>query len=151
MKKFLCCIALALSLICVSACGAPKWELGASVENKTVAPGETFTVVITTKNVGGDSQCDQSKKIGALPALYLDIGASRVYLAFDGIFATTEARTVIFAGGETVEMEWTFHSFEQDDLNNTKLPAPAGSYTLKLTFEGTERIIENFLTVAPRG
>ena len=150
MKKFcrmlLCAAAFSLTLVLLTACGAPKWELGASVEKKTVAPGSTFTVTVTTKNVGGDFKCDHSAKdIGAAPSLYLDIGAGRVYLAFDPITTTDEVRTVTFAGGETVTIKWTFRANTLETGGADGMAAPAGKYTLKLTFQGTEKIIENFL------
>ena len=152
MKKFrhifLTAVAFALIFVFLSACGAPKWELGASVEGKTVAPGSTFTVTVTTKNVGGDFKCDhQTKDVGAAPALYLDIGAGRVYLAFDSINTTDEVRTVTFTGGETVTIKWTFRANTLETGGADGLAAPAGKYTLKLTFLGTEKIIEDFLEV----
>ena len=153
MKKFFrmlsAACAAALLFVCLTACAGPKWELGASVEKKTVAPGANFTVTVTTKNVGGDFKCDHSAKaVAAAPSLYLDIGAGRVYLAFDSIDKTTaEARTVTFAGGETVKTEWTFRANTLGVNSFEELAAPAGKYTLKLTFQGTEQIIENFIEI----
>ncbi len=152
MKKFrrmlICAVALALTFVFFTACGAPKWELGASVKENTVAPGSTFTVTVTTKNAGGDFKCDRhTKDVGAMPSLYQDIGTGRVYLAFDSIETTDEARTVTFAGGETVTVGWTFRA-NMLDLNNPKeMAAPAGKYTLKLTFGDKETVIEDFIEI----
>ncbi len=152
MKKFgrmlFCAAVFALTLALLTACAGPKWELGASVENKTVAPGENFTVTVTTKNVGGDFKCDhQTKDVGAAPSLYLDIGAGRVYLAFDMRATTDEVRKVTFAGGEAVTIKWTFRANTLETGAADGMAAPAGKYTLKLTFLGTEKIIEDFLEI----
>ena len=153
MKKFFrmlsAACAAAFLFVCLTACGAPKWELGASVEKKTAAPGESFTVTVTTKNVGGDFKCDHhTKAVGAMPSLYLGIGAGRVYLAFESIDETTaEARTVTFAGGEAVTIKWTFRANTLETGGADGMAAPAGKYTLKLTFQGTEQIIENFIEI----
>lgn len=151
MKKFLfmpiLAFVLALQLMLAS-CGAPKWELSASVKEHTVAPGSTFTVTVTTKNTGGDFDCDSAKKrAGATPMLYQDIGTGRVYLAFDALTASDEVRTVTFAGGEAVEVKWTFHGTLLDESNPQQQAAPAGKYTLKLSFAGKEESIENFIEI----
>ncbi len=141
-------LAFALTFVFLTACGAPKWELSASAKEKTVAPGESFTVTVTTKNTGGDFQCDHhTKALGAMPSLYLDIGAGRVYLAFDSIEADTEARTVTFAGGEEVTIKWTFRANTLDIGGLKEMAAPAGKYTLKLTFRDKEEIIGDFIEI----
>lgn len=148
IRMLLSAVAFALMLVFFTACAGPKWELGASSEKKTVAPGESFTVTVTTKNVGGDFKCDhQTKDVGAAPSLYLDVGTGRVYLAFDVRATDDEVREVAFAGGETVTVEWTFRANVLDVSNPKEMAAPAGKYTLRLTFLGTEKIIEDFLEI----
>lgn len=160
MKKFLpmlcCAFALCFAFL-LGGCGGPAWELSASVqpdpfasggEKGTVAPGSSFTLVVTTKNLGGDFRCDRSvKEAGATPSLYLDIGTGRVYLAMDRAETSSEPRDAVFAGGETVTVKWNFRA-NVLDLNNPKeMAAPAGKYALKLTFQGTEKIFEDFLEI----
>ncbi len=152
IRMLLSACACALLFVLLTACTspAPVWSLDATVEQTTVAPGSEFVLTVTTKNTGGDFMCDyHTKVVGAMPSLYLDIGAGRVYLAFEPIGeTTTEARSVTFAGGEEVMIEWTFRANTRDDIGNLgEMAAPAGKYTLKLTFQGKEKIIENFLEI----
>lgn len=134
------------ALFSLSACGEAKWELSASAEKKTVAPGDSFTVTVTVKNAGADySSVVTQMRLGATPSLYCDFGGSKVYLAYEGINVTEEAKEVTIKNGESVTGKWTFYTYALDPAASLKVAAPAGSYTLKLTFLGTEKIIENFI------
>ena len=140
MKRFLCIFLSLLALTLTAACNKDgDFELKGKADRNTVLTGESFTVTVMTKNIGRDFSYDGSSTvIGAEASIYIDTEGGRHYLDAMPIAVTDDFAHVTIKKGDIITHQWTF--LTDDDT-------PLGTYTLKLSFHGTVKFFESFITV----
>ena len=110
---------------------------------KTVLSGSSFTVTVETTNKGKTySYTGSSTKIGAAVEIYLEQDGER----YDLVCVTPEQADdeveVTIEPEEVITQDWQCRAVLAD---GTK--APAGKYTMKLSFAGASTIFKNLITV----
>lgn len=140
MKRFLCIFLSLIALTLTAACNKDgDFELKGKADKNTVLTGENFTVTVMTKNIGRDFSYEgSSTKIGAEASIYIDTEGGRHYLDAMPIAVTDDFAHVTIKKGDIITHQWTF--LTDDDT-------PLGTYTLELSFHGTVKIFESFITV----
>lgn len=151
MKKWLCVLCVMLCLALLGGCGTAekKLELSYEVEKTEFSPGDTASFATQLKNLGSNITYDGYIHYSAYLFTQTEEGEYRISLSgkkftlaedlgIDNVMVVKVEGTASFKRGETCGVDLDF-SIPED--------APAGQYSLYLSFEWAEQTFENVITV----
>lgn len=114
-------------------------EFSATIDTSRIDEG-IIKLVVKTKNIGEQiSYMGSSTKIGASAEIFLTQNNNTYYWEFEGIDVNDDYGEVIIANNEIITNVYTFNK------NGEQGEVPAGTYSLKLSYKGTEKIYENII------